>query len=278
MNRTQKYISSLLERLPKYELRSYEHQTTLDRIRDRIAETSDIHAELRRLYTVKDCADFAMSLMWIAEHVEKDPTKEESTIDEETLVFAKFRQAMGEELPPEESPGTQGMAAASSSESGISFGLSASQDAKPLSVPEPQIDEIFGAMSQPPVSSPPAGGGGEGGAEQELRFANLVEKLLEAVQSGSDERTKLLSDVLHECTIVQSAGSSKQDYKQFSSLLTEFLQYISKNQYMDDVRVMNILSNIQDPFTQWAHGKPEERAEFLVAINDILRDFKTMFE
>ena len=42
MNRTQKYISLLLERLPKYELRSYEHQTSLDRIRDRVSSTSDI--------------------------------------------------------------------------------------------------------------------------------------------------------------------------------------------------------------------------------------------
>ena len=97
MNRTQKYISLLLERLPKYELRSYEHQTSLDRIRDRVSSTPDIHAELLSLYKVKGCADFALSLMWIADKVEKDSTKEESTIDEETLVFSKFRQAMGDE-------------------------------------------------------------------------------------------------------------------------------------------------------------------------------------
>ena len=96
MNRTQKYISLLLERLPKYELRSYEHQTSLDRIRDRVSSTSDIHAELLHLYKVKDCADFALSLMWVADKVEKDLTKDESTIDEETLVFSKFRQAIGD--------------------------------------------------------------------------------------------------------------------------------------------------------------------------------------
>jgi hypothetical protein len=278
MNRTQKYISILLERLPKYELRSYDHQTTLDRIRDRIAETPDIHAELRRLYTVKNCADFAMSLMWIAENVEKDPTKEESTIDEETLVFDKFRHAMGEEAPPEVTPAAEGMGSAPTSERALPFDLSKSQKEKPLSVPEQHIEEIFSAMAQPSLSTPPVSGGGEVNTEQELRFAGLLEKLLESVQSGSDDRTKLLSDVLHECTIVISSGSSAQDYKHFSNLLSEFLQYISKNQYMDDVRVMNILSNIQDPFAQWAHGKQEERAEFLVSINDILRDFKTMFE
>jgi len=82
MSRTQKYISLLLERLPKYELRSYEHQTSLDRIRDRISAASDINAELLYLYKVNNCADFALSLMWIADKVEKDISKEESTIDE----------------------------------------------------------------------------------------------------------------------------------------------------------------------------------------------------
>ena len=47
---------------------------------------------------------------------------------------------------------------------------------------------------------------------------------------------------------------------------------------MDDVRVMNILSNIQDPFAQWARSKPEEQSGLLDSTNDILRDFKTMFE
>jgi hypothetical protein len=69
-----------------------------------------------------------------------------------------------------------------------------------------------------------------------------------------------------------------EDYKQFCKLLTEFLEYISNNQYMDDVRVMNILSNIQDPFAQWAHSAPENRSGLLDPVNDILRDFKTMFE
>jgi hypothetical protein len=41
---------------------------------------------------------------------------------------------------------------------------------------------------------------------------------------------------------------------------------------------MNILSNIQDPFAQWARSKPNDRTGVLDAVNDILRDFKTMFE
>ena len=100
MSRSQKYISILLERLPKWELRSYEHQTSLDQIRDRVSSASDIQAELLSLYRVKDFSDFALSLMWIADKVEKDPTLEESTLAEETLVFAKFRQALGDVSSP----------------------------------------------------------------------------------------------------------------------------------------------------------------------------------
>jgi hypothetical protein len=69
MNRSQKYISILLERLPKWELRSYEHQTSLDRIRDRITSASNIQSELQSLYRVNGFSEFALSLMWIAEKV-----------------------------------------------------------------------------------------------------------------------------------------------------------------------------------------------------------------
>jgi hypothetical protein len=77
---------------------------------------------------------------------------------------------------------------------------------------------------------------------------------------------------------VITAGSATDDYKQFCKMLIEFLEYISNNQYLDDVRVMNILSNIQDPFAQWARSIPNKRAGILGSVNDTLRDFKTMFE
>ncbi len=288
MSRTQQYISILLERLPKYELRSYEHQTTLDRIRDRVSSTSDIHAELLQLYRVKDCADFALSLMWIADKVEKDLTKEESTIDEETLVFSKFRQAVGDVSPSEQEsntagttfdiPGSQEFGSAPSSEPKLEFDLSSPPEFGSISAPEPTIDAIFGEAAQTPEIPQPTGGGSTSGNEQELSFALLLEQFLEAVQSGNDVRTKLLSDIISKCNTVLAAGSAPEDYKQFCKLLTEFLQYISNNQYLDDVRVMNILSNIQDPFAQWARSKPNDRTGVLDSVNDILRDFKTMFE
>jgi hypothetical protein len=288
MSRTQKYISLLLERLPKYELRSYEHQTSLDRIRDRISATSDINAELLYLYKVNNCADFALSLMWIADKVEKDLTKEESTIDEETLVFSKFRQAIGDVSPSgQESdttgttfdlPGSQEFGSALTAAPNSALNLSTPPDVESIPTQEQQIDAIFGAITQALEPTQPSSGGSTSGSEQELKFAILLEQFLESVQSGNDDRTKLLSDIINECNTVLVAGNAAEDYKQFCKLLMDFLKYISNNQYMDDVRVMNILSNIQDPFAQWARNTPDNRMGLLDPVIDILRDFKTMFE
>jgi len=288
MSHTQKYISLLLERLPKYELRSYEHQINLDRIRDRISDAADLNAELLSLYKVQNCADFALSLMWIADKVEKDSTKEESTIDEETLVFSKFRQAIGdlspagEETPQEGAsfnlPGSQEFGSPPALSLKSESDYSSPPDMSSAPAPEPQIDSIFGAMAQAPERTQPPGGSSIIGSEQELGFASMVEKFLEAVQSGNDNRTTLLSDIISECNVVIASSNASEDYKHFCSLLTEFLNYISVNEYMDDVRVMNMLSNIQDPFSQWAHSSTESRSGYLDSVIDILRDFKTMFE
>jgi hypothetical protein len=288
MSRTQKYISLLLERLPKYELRSYEHQTSLDRIRDRISATSDINAELQYLYKVNNCADFALSLMWIADKVEKDNTKEESTIDEETLVFSKFRQAIGDESPSGQGtetagsmldiPGSQEFGSTQTPAPNSDFNLSTPPDNESISTPETRIDDIFGAMAQTYEPTQSTGGGATSDSDQELRFATLLEHFLESVQSGNEDRTTLLSDIINECNTILANGSAAEDYKQFCTLLTEFLNYISNNQYMDDVRVMNILSNIQDPFAQWARSSPDNRTGLLDSVIEILRDFKTMFE
>jgi hypothetical protein len=290
MNRTHKYISLLLERLPKYELRSYEHQTSLDRIRDRFSSTEDIQAELLALYKVHGFADFALSLMWVADKVEKDSTKEESTIGEETLVFSKFRQAVGDESPPVQDSGT----------AGSMFDLPGSQESEPTSIParesafglpsqpvhdsfstvEPSIDAIFGASAQPHEQPQSMSSGSPSVIDQaqEQRFAVLLERFLESVQSGHDDRTTLSADIIQECNTVITAGSVEEDYQQFCKSLIEFLQYISVNQYLDDVRVMNILSNIQDPFAQWARTDPDSRTGILGSVNDTLRDFKSMFE
>jgi hypothetical protein len=87
-----------------------------------------------------------------------------------------------------------------------------------------------------------------------------------------------MSNVIDECKKVVSAGSVAEEYKKFCNLLIEFLQYITENQFLDDVRVMNIVSNIQDPVAQWALSEQPDRSGLMDQAIDILRDFRTMFE
>ncbi|MBI3580190.1 MAG: hypothetical protein HY089_12365 [Ignavibacteriales bacterium] len=47
---------------------------------------------------------------------------------------------------------------------------------------------------------------------------------------------------------------------------------------MDDVRVMNILSNVSSPVSQWANAAPEARGGLLEDGLGPLRDFKSLFE
>jgi hypothetical protein len=292
MNRSQKYISILLERLPKWELRSYEHQTSLDRIRDKITSASDIRSELISLYKVNGFAEFALSLMWIAEKVEGDTTLDESTLAEETLVFEKLRHALGDiSTPSQESPST--ITEDNSSSTGIeSTSLPAPEGTEELSsesLPgqvasagvETTPDVLLHSWGvEPQVSAPTPliDGSTTGESEREHEFSNLLERFLESVQNGNDDRASLLSDVLNACNGVINAGTAKEDFKQFCTLLAEFLQYISDNQYLDDIRVMNIVSNIQDPMSQWVRSEQSSRTGLLDPAVEILRDFKTMFE
>jgi hypothetical protein len=293
MNRSQKYISTLLERLPKWELRSYEHQTSLDRIRDRVTSASDIHAELSSLYQVNGFAEFALSLMWIADRVEKDTTLDESTLAEETLVFEKLRYALGDiSAPSQESTSTTETTDLPSSPG---FGSSSSPAFEEMSIsPSEPLDERTPSLestptpevlldswgTEPPASAqtPLVGGSTTIGSEQEKFFSNLLEHFLESVQSGSDDRTALLSDVVNECNTVVTADVVSEDFRQFCKLLVEFLQYVLDNQYLDDIRVMNIVSNIQDPVNQWVRSEQNNRTGLLDPASEILRDFKTMFE
>lgn len=131
-------------------------------------------------------------------------------------------------------------------------------------------------FSATPASSPTVVGSPASGDEK--GFAQLLEKFVETMQSGDDARTGLLQQVLAECSVVTSDADFPDDYKEYCSLMTEFLNYIGENQLMDDVRVMNILSNVSSPVSQWAHAATEARAGLLEDGIGPLRDFKSLFE
>lgn len=141
---------------------------------------------------------------------------------------------------------------------------------------EPMAD--FPSFEQPGAEMPAApASAGEGGAE--AQFAKLVEQFVEAVQTGAENRDAMKEQVLSACAAVLSEGSgATEDYRNFSQVFTEFINYIFDNQLVDDIRVMNLLSNVTDPVWAWARADEAGRAGMMNAAYDVLRDYKSLFE
>ncbi len=324
MSRSQQYIGSLFERIPKAALARADQQSAFDQIREKLGTTSDILEELKTLYKVKDFSDLALGLMWIAEKVENDPSRLEPTNDEEALVFSMFQRAYvdGASAPVTYAPSAEPEAevapafdvAPTSEVSAPVFGFPSQEtaaaspfDSTPVesSAPSeasqsfdvfnapppaeqaptetsvaPEVESTFGSEASfpadspspsdvAPVVSPPAG------SEQE--HAALFEKFIEALQAGTENRMALLDQLVQRCHEV-AASDAPQEYKDYSQMLTTLLKSLTDNQMLDDVRAMNMLSAVLDPFSQWAKTDPGSRSGIIEPGVESLRGFIALFE
>jgi len=260
MDRDQQYLTTLLEKVPKWELTDPQHQEDFDRIKSSLSNTSDFQGRLKSLYRVANFSDFALGLMWILERVARDASKLESTLDEESFVLGLLKKAFGETAATTEVP-----------EQPFGFDF-----------PQPSSTEtpLESAASESPTEQSATSEGVVTGATvpSEESFSATLEKLLEAVQSGSEERTILIDELTSQAEEIVAAQDSDNDYKTFCGYLVEFLKYVSANQLFDDIRVMNLISNVFDPFAQWAKTGASERSGFLEQPIEMLRDFKALFE
>jgi len=239
MSQAQEALQALLRNVPTEELSSYEHRTVFETIKQRLASAADLRAELQSLYKVEGFSDFALNLMWIAQEAENDPLKIAASPEDVTLVISSFRRAMGESVLSE----------------GATSGASM--------MPGERTEEI--SMMEAAGSGDPR------------QFSAALERLVEAVQSGDEQRIALLAGVVNSCDRA-AAENLPDDYKEFCGLLSEFLKYVEQNQLLDDIRVLNILANIPSPVAQWAGAAPEARAGLLAEEISVLRDFKSHFE
>ncbi len=276
MSQARDHIAALLARLPQEGELSPDQQATLASIREKIETTADIQQELKNLFKVKNFSEFALSLMWVVERSENNA----SSPEEETTVLTLFRNAVADSA-------TQVGAQAAEGEF---FGAPPSSD---LAVEIPVLDELPQGMEaeqqvepEPPqehqdvegVSEPAVEGTSMPVEDHIKKFGLMLETFSTAVQSGADDRTSLLEQIVNENNVVGATAGFPEEYKQYCRYLTDFLQYIFANQFLDDVRVMNIVTNIQDPFATWAAAPSEAREGVLGPGIEILRDFKTMFE
>lgn len=131
------------------------------------------------------------------------------------------------------------------------------------------------ALGDQMVQPSPAAGGGEGGGDVALAYA--LERFSDAVQGGTEDR-----ETFHISLLGMAEGPEARalggDGEQFADLLAEFLRYIADNQLFDDIRVINILSNLSSSFSQWANTPPDGRSDALKESLSLLRDFRSQFE
>ncbi len=266
-----------MDGVPIAELTEFEHRTTFEQVKERISGADEVVGELKTLYRVNNFSDFALGLLWIADKVERDPSLLDWTAEEQELVLSAFRKAVGdtgESFGPPSTVSPEPMM-----EMPTGFGPEPEAMTETLggfpSEPEPMSD--FPGLTPEPeltMAAPPAG---EGPAE--VQFAQLVEKFVEAVQNGAEDRDAIKEQILSSCAAILAEGSGgADDYRNFCQVLTEFIKYISENQFMDDIRVMNLLSNVTDPVWQWARADEASRTGMMDAAYDVLRDYKSLFE
>ena len=214
-------LATILESFPVAELSTDVQQTTFLGIKNRLLSAPDVEEELKTLYKVNGFSDFAAGLLWVVDRAAKSPATPGISMEDETLLLATFRRALGE------------------------------QAAAPSPAP--------------------------GGGEVEIALATALERFTEAVQGGTEDRETFHVSLLGmaEGPDLQSIGG---DAAQFAGLLADFLKYISENQLFDDIRVINILSNVSSSVSQWANTSPDARAGILEESLNLLRDFRSQFE
>jgi hypothetical protein len=133
------------------------------------------------------------------------------------------------------------------------------------------------AVEEAPMPEPaPPGAAGSGESDPRI-FAGQVEQFAESVQSGSGGTRMLLEDLAVECASVAQQGGAA-DLVEFATLFEEFLKFISEGELFDDVRVINILSNISSTVSSWANTPADSRSGLLEEALNILRESKSHFE
>lgn len=270
MSQAHDALRTLLGTVPLAELSNDQQRTTFEAILQRLVSVSDLETELKSLYKVRDFSDFATLLLWLVNRAEKEGGFQLGPGDA-SLVLSSFRAAIGGVVPPSASPSPS----LGADDPFAAFGGGAVQsggEEQPSS-----LEGFFSESSSNQQDSPGPAAAAPADSGDEKEFSALLEQFVEAMQSGEDARVALLERVVAVCSIVGS-GEFADDYKEYCRYMTEFLSYISENQYLDDVRVMNILSNVSSPVSQWANTAPTERQGLLEEGIAPLRDFKSLFE
>lgn len=285
MTQSQQYLVSLVERLPVEDLPSDAQRSAFGHILARLSSAENINAELRRLYRVKGFSEAALGMLWVVDQTERDPERSEANGDEETFVFARIRRALStvdgilkesfqseeERFPP---PAPDLFARAQ-----MPMAEERTYELPSMTEPSAEIDPFESRSLAAVVEPAPASDNETTDADApEATLGRLLDRFLEAIQVGSDDRTPLLQSVMNLCGTIESRPDSANDVKECMTLLEEFLRFVDDQQYLDDVRVMNAISNFQYPYAQWLSADGADRASLMEQAIEVLKNAKAMFE
>ena len=282
MTRTQQYLLTMLDRMPVWELAGDGPRSMMDRIKERLASNEDMQPELKSLFRVRGFSEFALGLLWIVDKVDRDPTRLESTEDEEKFVFTHFRKAMAaagpmaavQEEPLSTAPDPGFARESAQHGTGVHEPV---PEPRPTGAREPGTAD-FQQDAGVPLPTPPTPPSTGDPNHPETEFAQILERFVEALQTGSDQRSPLLKELVTRCDGMAAQETAGDDLKQFAFRLQDLLHYIEDNQLLDDTRAMNVITNAQEPFLQWAHADATSRAGMLDHALEILRDARLMLE
>lgn len=282
MTREQLVLDTLFERFPMGELGGGMERDHFERLRSHCGGADNLTETARRLHGVTNCDDLALSILWISERLAADPTRSEPSEDEEHVFVPALRKGLGLTAGNEQAYVGQQEPTSPDMMSPLAEQTPTTEETPAWSMPA----EHPPAPATDPVTEADTGGtslssmmsAADDGVSEPGVFGRVLDQFLEAVQSGTDDRAPLLARIRANCTAVLADSSVTDDYRQYAQLLDEFLHYVDTNQLLDDVRVMNLVTNIQDPFNQWLNATEDERAGLLEQATELLRDFRTMFE
>lgn len=250
MSHSKDYLIKLLDSVHPFELTSDEQQVIFRKIRNRLHDGSDIHLDLQTLYKVNEFYNFALVLMHIVEQSEKNPSKTMFSSDEKMLVVWNFIRAMGG-VP------TSDMKVA---------GVLEEEEEETIDVGH-QIDETpsFVLAADEPISIE--------------AFGLRLDQFIETMQQGDESRQSLLSEII---SMAQRYGLAREeileDFNKFAIHIVEFLTYVHEQDLYEDVRVMNLLSNLSSTAGAFQHDSDEERISAIKESITTLSDFRSIFE
>ena len=292
MTNAQTIIDQLLSGyVQQYEIPE-EAQSVIERVRDRVVSSQDAMKDTALLYGTMDCDDMALGLMWVLERAAADQDRSVATPEEEQAVHTALtatltRMGMLGEEPDSNAESVPEIGASDDPDMTVEpepeplmeeEPVADIEQAEPDSVDtaeaedsgavEPAADEDAGEAAQPT---------GEGSADPAVIGAQL-EQLVEALQAGSDERDQLLSALRSSFALCLGDSSTDAVIRAYSESVDDFLGYVQENDLLDDVRVMNFFTNVQEPFAQWLDAAEDAREGVLEQAIDFLTDFRAMFE